>query len=1169
MSAAEEIPDLLEVAVPIGGRVLVVADLHLSADDKAGGGAPLTELTAALEAATGPGVLVVAGNLFSALSVPGAVESALAAHPRLTADIARFASGEGRRVVVLPGERDVTLASSAAARSALEQALGAELALAVDLRVSTGAGERTVRVDPGYGFCELTAYRDPRNPLDSPYGRHIREQVMPTVRARAARGERAATGSPGPEAAGGGGRLARRWKAAKGRAGGAGRGQPGAGWLAGVEQLDDIGALSRFVASRLVYRRLIHSAWLLVVPVVFALVLRLPATVWYSARHGALATRVGLFVSASFMEVMLFAFISFLGIRVTNRTLGAVALGDPGRDTNGVARAHARDLVTRGYAGLITATTCRPELTPLGAGFFAGAGAGADVVTEYPNRLPGLGLPSVFLAHRTLSWVELEAGNDLHARLFHARQDLPGAALVERLLASRDVDPSPGELRPEVVATFPHGEAWPRPVPLGRRDRRVRRVAAAMLVVVGFLSLVSSMSDPVNDRLQLLRHIFPLAVPQTAAAIAAFLGVGLIVLARGIRRGQRRAWAVCELLLVAVAGLNLVKGVDVEEALIALVAAALLYVVRESFQARTDVVAVRRGLAWVLGASVAVVSAGTLGVEISTVINHTRHRAEVRVSWLHALQASLYRMVGSNHVTLPPRVNAFLAPTMATATAGLVLALAAVVFRPVVAHRRGGARSETSSLTAQAASAAGAGGSAAGAGMSGAGAGAGASGARAPGSGGAGSGGAGAGGAGAGGAGAGGRDASDGDGSGSGQGRGGPGPQRRGSGSGTAASGSRVRTPAGPPMPVATRSARTESDEGTMASGPEGLARARGIVDRHGASTLDYFALRPDKDFYFWGDTLVAHGVYGGVCLVSPDPVGPVAERDAAWRAFRRYVDAHGWALGGLGMGEDWLPIYRSSGMHDLYVGDEGVVRVDRFTLDGGRFKGLRQAVNRVAKYGYGISFHDPSQLDSGLRDQLKDVMTKSRRGDVERGFSMTLGRVFDEADDGLLLAVVHAPLSEGAPEGTLGQPVAFCQYVPAPGIGGYSLDLMRRDDGEHPNGLIDFAVVETIRELQRRGDSALGLNFATMRAVLAGEAGEGLVPRVQAWLLRRMGDSMQIESLWKFNAKFDPDWQPRYAIYDAPENSLAVAIAVARAESFWELPVIGRFLVPSAPASD
>jgi len=85
----------------------------------------------------------------------------------------------------------------------------------------------------------------------------------------------------------------------------------------------------------------------------------------------------------------------------------------------------------------------------------------------------------------------------------------------------------------------------------------------------------------------------------------------------------------------------------------------------------------------------------------------------------------------------------------------------------------------------------------------------------------------------------------------------------------------------------------------------------------------------------------------------------------------------------------------------------------------------------------------------------------------------------------------------------------------------------MRRDNAEHPNGLIDFAIVETIRYLRERGYKGLGLNFATMRAVLAGEAGDGLPQRAQAWLVRRMGGSMQIESLWRFNAKFDPTGNP------------------------------------------
>jgi lysylphosphatidylglycerol synthetase-like protein (DUF2156 family) len=188
----------------------------------------------------------------------------------------------------------------------------------------------------------------------------------------------------------------------------------------------------------------------------------------------------------------------------------------------------------------------------------------------------------------------------------------------------------------------------------------------------------------------------------------------------------------------------------------------------------------------------------------------------------------------------------------------------------------------------------------------------------------------------------------------------------------------------------------------------------------------------------------------------------------------------------------------------------------------------------------------------------VREVMGKSRRGDVERGFSMTLGRIFDPTDDGLLLAVCHGPD---------GVPVAFCQYVPAPGIRGYSLDLMRRDAGEHPNGLLDFVIVRTIEHLRERGLAKLGLNFATMRAVLAGELGDGVVGSIERWALRRMSGSMQIESLWRFNAKFDPAWQPRYVVYDSPEHLVPVAFAIARAESFWELPVIGRWLVPSTAA--
>lgn len=330
--------------------------------------------------------------------------------------------------------------------------------------------------------------------------------------------------------------------------------------------------------------------------------------------------------------------------------------------------------------------------------------------------------------------------------------------------------------------------------------------------------------------------------------------------------------------------------------------------------------------------------------------------------------------------------------------------------------------------------------------------------------------------------------------------------------------------------------------------------RARRAVRRYGADSLAYFALRDDKRYFFHGDTTVAYAVLGGVALVSPDPIGPAGDRAAAWSAFRRFADAQGWAVAGIGVSEDWLPFYRASGLRTLYVGDEAVVDCAAFTLDGSRMKSLRQAYNRVARGGYTVEFFDPARLDAGLADRLRGLARESRRGEAERGFSMTLGRVFSPDDTGLLLSVCFDSNRE---------PVAFCQFVPAPGIDGFSLDLMRRSVGAHPNGLLDYVLIETIFHLQANGYRAVTLNFAALRAVLAGETGDGVSQRIERWLLQKMSGSMQIESLWHFNAKYDADWRPRYAVYEAPGQLLPSAWAVAKAESFVELPLIGRMLAP------
>ncbi|GAA2552086.1 hypothetical protein GCM10010435_22880 [Winogradskya consettensis] len=331
--------------------------------------------------------------------------------------------------------------------------------------------------------------------------------------------------------------------------------------------------------------------------------------------------------------------------------------------------------------------------------------------------------------------------------------------------------------------------------------------------------------------------------------------------------------------------------------------------------------------------------------------------------------------------------------------------------------------------------------------------------------------------------------------------------------------------------------------------------RARAIVTEHGGDTLDYFALRDDKDYFFGEEStggLVAYSVRRGVCLVSPDPIGPPARRGALLAEFLAFVEEHGWAVAVVGAREEWLPLYEAARLRPVYLGDEAILDCPGFSLQGSRMKGLRGAVNRVRKAGVEVTFHDPATMTPEESADVLAMAGESRQGPAERGYSMTLSRLFDPADTGLLLSV--ARFADGRPAG-------FIQWVPAAGIDGYSLDVMRRstEDGV-PNGLTDFLIVATAEHLAGRGMRGLGLNFAVLREIVAGERA-GRIAEVGRRVLHTLSRRSQIESLWKFNAKYDPQWRARYVILDALDSAAAQSLAIAEAEGITELPGIGRVL--------
>jgi lysylphosphatidylglycerol synthetase-like protein (DUF2156 family) len=1000
-------PGTTRIEVALGRRVMVVSDLLLTAQATPSTWAVSAELARALDTWDGPGLLIIAGNLFDLTGAESPAEEArrsIGAHPALELALTRFLTVNDRRVIRQIGTHepgygvDPDTAAAMAAR-------GVEHFGPVDLHLHTATGVRVVRVEPG-AHAYASGCSGPETEFD------------PAADAK--------PGIIGHSSAG------RGWRSL------AAQSSEDAPWLVGLDRLSDPSALSRFVVSRTLYRRLGRYAWWLLVPFVVALLVRVAVTPWVlhhlgsglparAIRHAHTAD-VGdqLVIALAVAVVVLCVLAVVLGLlsRRMWSILGGGSLEavQSEASANDTSRDTARRLVGQGYAGLVTAATFQSELTHLGAGFYANVGATAEVVEERRGRL---GLPPIFVHNQRVSWVELETGAELHVRMLLARRELRSPSMLERVFRR---GPNIRSLHPSLVASYPMGESWPPAPDLHltlRRTRRVRRWASAAILVAGLIDLLDAITPPLRGRLHVVLELLPLRASEAAGALIAISGLALLALGRGILRGQRRAWRVAVVLLAGTIVLHLVAGADFEESLFALVILVLLVTNRRDFQSASDSASLRSALVALGVGLVGITVLTTASIELFIHIGRHHHS---HIPWGTAFWAVAERLVGIQTVPLPERADRFLAPALLAIGLTLVAITLFFLTRPVVDRR--------------------------------------------------------------------------------------------------------------------------------LTSGRAAEFRARDIVRRHGISTLDYFALRSDKKWFFHRDSLVAYAVYGGVCLISPDPIGPRNEREQVWGAFRKFADSHGWVTSVMGAGEDWLSIYRDSGMHNLYLGDEAVVKVQPFTLSGGAMKGLRQAVNRIAKYGYTVTFHDPSRLDPTISAELTALMSLSRQGEHERGFSMMLGRVFDPRDTGLLLTVVRGPDGAAA---------AMCQFVPAPGINGYSLDLMRRDPGEHPNGLLDFALCSTIEHLRGGGYEGLSLNFAALRSTLSGDKGDGTVQRAERWFLKRLSNFAQIESLWRFNAKYEPEWLPRYVVIDTAEHLVPVMMAILRAESLWEIPVLGRLLAAGA----
>ena len=310
------------------------------------------------------------------------------------------------------------------------------------------------------------------------------------------------------------------------------------------------------------------------------------------------------------------------------------------------------------------------------------------------------------------------------------------------------------------------------------------------------------------------------------------------------------------------------------------------------------------------------------------------------------------------------------------------------------------------------------------------------------------------------------------------------------------------------------------------------------------ADSLSYFALRENKSVV-WSKNMKAaipYSVVSGVMITSGDPIGDRESWPAAMKSFIDVSEMHAWIPAIYGCsetaGEIWV---RESGLDALEIGDEAVIDVSAFNLEGSPMKNVRQTINRINRLGYSAHSSIFSEIDPDFRGELTRTVMKWKRNGTERGFAMALGRFCDPQDpDSVITWAQHG-----------NEIMAVLQFVPW-GKKSLSLDVMRRSP-ECETGVNELMIAQTVSFSAARGYEEISLNFASFRSIFerGKRLGAGPITRISHKFLVFLSRFFQMESLYRFNSKFAPEWRPRFVIFPGVGNLIKVGYAILKIEAF------------------
>jgi len=316
----------------------------------------------------------------------------------------------------------------------------------------------------------------------------------------------------------------------------------------------------------------------------------------------------------------------------------------------------------------------------------------------------------------------------------------------------------------------------------------------------------------------------------------------------------------------------------------------------------------------------------------------------------------------------------------------------------------------------------------------------------------------------------------------------------------------------------------------------EELERPRKLISQYGHSCLDYFKIYRDK-MIFEPENMNAFISYrpaGNFAVVLENPVAENREQmKECISQFDLFCFEIGFKSIYYRVPECDLPIYKSLKKKVMFLGQEGLVDLVAFSLEGGSKKSIRNALSKVKDRGYKSNIHTPPIKD-GLLQKIKSVSDEWLEDNDRSEIIFSQGMFnWDELKQQTLITV----------ENSEEKIVAFLNIIPdyAPGEGTY--DLVRKTC-DAPNGVMDFLIVELFNHLKSEGYLYANMGFAPMSGL---NDPHTFKEKSMKFAYEKIRGFSQYKGLREYKEKFVTVWINKYLIYEHDYDLIQIPGALTK----------------------